>query len=116
MRLLTEEPQKLAEADLIRMQRGQCAACRSPLPPPVKQSGFLGGRSAATVRNTPTQYEPAYLICFTCTSEIKQEVLGCGGPELVSPSCGSPTPAPGAFKYNCQLGHSIASQSSLYFT
>ncbi|KAK9917040.1 hypothetical protein WJX75_000268 [Coccomyxa subellipsoidea] len=64
VRLLTEEPQKLAEADLIRMQRGQCAACRSPLPPPVKQSGFLGGRSAAT---GPRRCEyNARLYCHEC--------------------------------------------------
>ena len=49
MRLLTEEPPRLAEADLVKLQRGMCAACRNPLPPAAKQSGFLGGRSANTV-------------------------------------------------------------------
>ena len=50
VRLLTEDPPKLAEADLIRMQRGQCAGCRAPLPSPAKPSGFLGSRSATMVR------------------------------------------------------------------
>lgn len=49
MRLLTEEPPKLAEADLVKLQRGACAACRNPLPAATKQSGFLGSRSANTV-------------------------------------------------------------------
>ena len=53
VRLLTEEPPRLAEADLVKLQRGMCAACRSPLPPPAKPSGFLGGRSATTV-SAPT--------------------------------------------------------------
>ncbi|BDA48701.1 probable differentially expressed in FDCP 8 homolog at C-terminar half [Coccomyxa sp. Obi] len=64
VRLLTEEPPKLAEADLIRMQRGQCAACRAPLPPPAKPSGFLGSRSAAT---GPRRCEyNARLYCHEC--------------------------------------------------
>ena len=55
VRLLTEQPPKLSEADLIRLQRGACAACRNPLPPPVKQSGFLGSRNAHLVRSSLLQ-------------------------------------------------------------
>jgi hypothetical protein len=49
VRLLTEQPPKLSDADLMRLQRGQCAACRSLLPQPVKQSAFLGSRAAVAV-------------------------------------------------------------------
>ena len=58
VRLLTEEPPRLAEADLVKLQRGVCAACRNPLPPAAKQSGFLGGRSANAV-SPPDNAPPA---------------------------------------------------------
>ena len=36
VRLLTEGPPPLADADLVKLQRGMCAACRNPLPPAAK--------------------------------------------------------------------------------
>lgn len=67
VRLLTEEPPRLAEADLIRMQRGQCAACRAPLPTPVKQSSFLGSRSTATVHAGSSSSSHPCMPAFTWT-------------------------------------------------
>ena len=50
VRLLTEEPQRLGAADVLRLQRGLCANCRAPLPALPKPGGFLGARSSAPVR------------------------------------------------------------------
>lgn len=78
VRLLTEEPARLSDADMARLQRGVCAGCRAPLPPFAKQTGFLGSRSSNTVCGIVTflhgQNSPRNMCWHACSCRRQMQL------------------------------------------
>ncbi|KAK9812803.1 hypothetical protein WJX72_004085 [[Myrmecia] bisecta] len=75
VRLLTDLPAKRTATELIRLQRGLCAACRSALPAPAKPGRFLSGSWSQSSAKGPRRCEyNGLLYCLECHHN-DQEVI-----------------------------------------